>query len=608
MPIEDLKHQISRLPEQPGVYVFLDAGGATLYVGKAAHLRDRVGSYLNARGMSPRHDLLLDGAARLDAIVTDSVGEALMLEANLIKQRHPRFNIMLRDDKHYPFLMLTVAEPCPRVLVARRVERDGNVYAGPYMPSSLARRTMQLTHRVLGIRSCNEKIDGRRDRPCLEYDIGRCLAPCVASICSPDAYAAAVARTRLLLEGRTGELVEQLTTEMTAAAEGESYEQAAHLRDGIGTLEALRGRQQKMATPTAGDRDAFGLKTGPSGLVLQVFLVRRGRVIDRVELVADADSAGAPEADVVGAAISQFYAHREVPPEIHVGQLPEDRDALEAWLSARAGRHVSIVVPRGQDRRGLLDLATRNASMAYQSRFSGGAAANYEALEQLREILGLAAFPRRIECFDISTLQGAQTVASMVVCEDGRMRKSDYRKYRVRSAVGEGGEEKHDDCAAMHEVVQRRYQKVLALGGPFPDLIVIDGGRGQLEAAYAALELLGLANLVAVGLAKREELVVTRDRPDPIALPVNHPSLLLLERIRDEAHRFAVTFHRRARTSRDLRSELDDIRGIGPRRRRALLQAFGSLSGVRRASREDLTAVVGTKAADAVLSHFARES
>ena len=608
MAIEDLKHQISRLPEQPGVYVYLDAGGQTLYVGKASHLRDRVGSYLNARGTSPRHDLLLDAAARLEVIVTDSVSEALMLEANLIKQRHPRFNIMLRDDKHYPFLVLTVAEPCPRVLVARRVERDGNVYAGPYMPSSLARRTMQLTHRVLGIRSCNEKIDGQRDRPCLEYDIGRCLAPCVAAICSDAAYATAVEKTRLLLGGRTGELVEQLTAEMTAAAAREAYEQAAHLRDGIRTLEALRGRQQKMATPAAGDRDAFGVKTGPSGTVLQVFLVRRGRVIDRVELMADAESAGAPESDVLGAAISQFYEDREVPPEIHVAHVPDDRDALEAWLGARAGRQVAIVVPRGPDRRGLLDLATRNASMAYQSRFSGGAAANYEALEQLREILGLASFPRRIECFDISTLQGAETVASMVVCEDGRMRRSDYRKFRVRTSIQPGGREKPDDFAAMHEVVQRRYQKILALGGPFPDLIVIDGGKGQLEAAYAALESLGLSNLVAVGLAKKEELVVTRDRPEPIALPVNHPSLLLLQRIRDEAHRVAVTFHRNARTARDLRSELDDIRGIGPRRRRALLEAFGSVSGVRRASREDLSAVVGTKAADAVLSHFARES
>ncbi|MCX6539960.1 MAG: excinuclease ABC subunit UvrC [Acidobacteria bacterium] len=606
MPIEDLKHQIARLPEQPGVYVFLGRDGQTLYVGKAAHLRDRVSSYLGARGASPRHDRLLDEVDHVDVVVTDSVVEALALENNLIKQRLPRFNILLRDDKNYPYLKLTTTESFPRVLVARRVERDGDVYAGPFMPASLARKTMRLTHRVFGIRSCQEHITGARGRACLEFDIGRCLAPCVETLCTAEQYAAAVVRTRLLFEGRTDELIGRLTTEMHEAAEGESFEQAAHLRDAIHTLETLRDRQQKMATPTLGDRDAFGLKSGPSGTIIQVFQMRNGRVIERVELVAEPDAGGdEPEQNVLGAALGQFYQGHDIPPEIHVAGRPDDGDALESWLSARAGRRVTIAVPRSQDRRGLLDLATRNASMAYQSRFSGGAVANYEALESLRAILSLPAFPRRIECIDISTLQGAETVASLVVCEDGRMRRSEYRKFRVRGAAS-AAPAKPDDCAAMREVVLRRYQGLLARGGPFPDLVLVDGGRGQVESAYEALESLGLGNLVAAGLAKKEELIVTRDRPEPIALDVDHPTLLLLRRIRDEAHRVAVSFHRHARRTRDLRSELDDIAGIGPRRRNALLRTFGSAAGVRRASREDLCAVVGARAADAVLAHFAR--
>ena len=605
MPIEDLKPQIARLPEQPGVYVFLGRDHRTLYVGKAAHLRDRVSSYLGARGTSPRHDRLLDEVAHLEVVVTDSVVEALALENNLIKGRLPRFNILLRDDKTYPYLKLTATESFPRVLVARRVERDGDVYAGPFMPASLARKTMSLTHRAFGIRSCHEHITGRRGRACLEFDIGRCLAPCVETLCTVEQYAAAVARTRLLFEGRTDELIGRLSTDMHEAADGESFEQAAHLRDAIRTLETLRDRQQKMATPRLGDRDAFGLKSGPSGIIIQVFQVRSGRVIERVELVAEGDAAGGePEQNVLGAALGQFYQEHDIPPEIHVIVRPDDVEALEAWLGATAGRRVTIAVPRSLHRRGLLDLATRNASMAYQSRFSGGAVANYEALESLRAILGLPAFPRRIECVDISTLQGAETVASLVVCEDGRMRRSEYRKFRVRSAAS-ATPARPDDVAAMREVVSRRYRGLLARGGPFPDLVLIDGGRGQVESAYQAFESLGLANLVAVGLAKKEEVIVMRDRPEPIVLDVDHPALLLLRRIRDEAHRVAVSFHRNARRARDLRSDLDRIAGIGPRRRNALLRTFGSTAGVRRASREALCAVVGGRAADAVLAHFA---
>jgi excinuclease ABC subunit C len=623
MPIRELKAQIARLPEQPGVYLYYSEAGETLYVGKARVLRDRVRSYLGAHGVSPRLDALLAEADRLEVIVTDSVVEALALENNLIKQRTPKYNILLRDDKTYPYLQLTTGEAFPRVLVARRVERDGHVYAGPFMPASLARKAMSLSHRLFGIRSCNEPITGERPRPCLEFDIKRCIAPCVRTLCSPEEYRTAVEHTRLFLEGRTDELAETLRARMTAAAAEERFEQAAQLRDALKTIDTLRTRQQKMASPEFGDRDAFGLKVGPAGAVVQVFQMRRGRVVERTELVTDAGGRSAgqtaesgrpgdrdmPEGEVLQAALQQFYAERPVPPEIHVPvPFPEaDVELLERWLGGRAGRRVRLVVPRRGEKRGLLELASRNAQVAYQARFNENVAAHYDALETLRAVLGLSALPRRIEGFDISTIQGSETVASMVVCEDGRMKPSDYRKFRIRGTGGAGAAPGRvlDDFLAMREAVLRRYRRLLEGGGPFPDLVLVDGGKGQLSAAYAALEDLGLGTLMAAGIAKKEELLFTRDRDEPVALREDSPALLLMRRIRDEAHRFAVTFHRASRTRRDLGSELDTIAGVGPRRRKALLTAFGSLAGVRRATREDLVRVVGARTADAVLAHFA---
>jgi excinuclease ABC subunit C len=655
MPIRDLKAQIARLPEQPGVYLYYNDTGETLYVGKARVLRDRVRSYLAAHGMSPRIDALLDEAQRLEVIVTDSVMEALALENHLIKQRAPKYNILLRDDKNYPYLQLTTGEAFPRVLVARRVERDDHYYAGPFLPASLGRRTMSLTHKLFGIRSCNEIITGERGRPCLEYDIKRCLAPCVREICSEAEYRVAVEHTKMFLESRNDELVADLRRRMTEAAAAERFEQAAQIRDAIRVIETLRTRQQKIAGVELGDRDAFGLKVGAAGAVVQVFEVRGGKVVERIELVTEGLAVGS-DTEILEAAVQQFYADRIPPPEVHLPFEFRDADTemLESWLSAQAERRVRLVVPKRGEKRGLLDLAARNAEVAYQQRFNENVAAHYDALETLRVVLGLPSVPRRIECFDISTIQGSETVASMVVCEDGRMKRSEYRKFRVRglggrsrgsgfgvrgsaSGVrhpeleldGEGDSglanaerrtpspesripnpepRLHDDFSAMREVVLRRYRRVLENGGPFPELLLIDGGKGQLSAAYAALEELGLGRLVAVGIAKKEELLFTRDRDDPIALPVESPALLLIQRIRDEAHRFAVTFHRQARTTRDLRSELDAIAGIGPRRRKALLTAFGSLAGVRRATREELVRVVGVKCADAVLAHFASSS
>jgi excinuclease ABC subunit C len=603
MSIHDLKEQIARLPEQPGVYLWRNAAGDTIYVGKARALRDRVRSYLGAAGLSPRHDALLDEIASVEVVVTDSVMEALALENNLIKQRSPKYNILLRDDKNYPYLQLTTSEPFPRVLVARRVEKGADFYAGPFLPAKLARRTMALSHRLFGIRSCNEVITGMRARPCLEYDIKRCIAPCVAEICSEERYGVAVANTRLLLEGRNDELIATLRDRMAEAADGERFEEAAQLRDALRTVQVLRDRQQKVATPELGDRDVFGLKVGPSGSAIQVFAMRGGRVVERVELATDPGGVARKDADVLEAAVQQFYEDRVAPAEINLPLEIDDAEAIEAWLTARAGRRVRISVPRRGDKRALVELATRNAELSYRTKFNENTAAHFDALETLRATIGLPAIPRRIECFDISTIQGSETVASMVVCEDGRMKKSEYRKFRIK---GSGGR-LQDDFAAMREVVQRRYRKVIEDGGPFPDLILIDGGKGQLSAAYEALETIGLGNLVAVGIAKKEEVIFTRDRQDPIALLEHDPALLLVQRIRDEAHRFAVTFHRKARSMRDLRSELDGVPGVGPRRRRALLTTFGSLAGVRRATREELASVVGARTAAAVINYFSRK-
>ena len=631
MAIRDLKKRIAALPEQPGVYLYLDDAGGTLYVGRARSLRARVRSYLGAYGSSPKTDALLDEVAGLEVIVTDSLVEALALEAHLIKQRSPRFNILLRDDKNYPYLQLTTGEAFPRVLVARRVARDGHTYAGPFLPAALARKTMSLTHKLFGIRSCNEVINGRRGRACLEYDIKRCIAPCVATLCSPEQYAEAVEHTKLFLEGRNDELIADLKRRMLEASDDLRYEEAAQTRDAIGTIETLRDRQQKMSSVRLGDRDAFGVKIGPSGAIIQVFQMRGGRVIERVELAADLPAgAGPAERETVQAAVQQFYEARAAPPEVHLPVEIEEPEALESWLGGRAGRRVRITVPKRGEKRGLLDLATRNAALAYRSRYSDEARAGAAALDELRTVLGLPVAPRRIECFDISTLQGAETVGSMVVCEDGRAARKEYRKYRVRGTHW-GGERTAppgapprprrrgkgpapgadarllDDFAAMREVVGRRYRRLLDDGGPLPDLVVIDGGRGQLSSAYEAFASLGLSNLVAVGLAKQEELIFTRDAADPIALDAASPALRLLQRLRDEAHRFAVTYHRTARSRRDLQSVLDGIPGVGPRRRRVLLTRFGSVANVRRATREELVPVVGAKVADAVLAHFAAE-
>ncbi len=603
MPIKELKDQIANLPNSPGVYLYLNRTGETIYVGRAKVLKDRVRSYLGAYGTSPKTDVLLEEIAGLEVIVTDSLVEALVLENNLIKHRVPRYNILLRDDKNYPYLQVTRTESYPRVLVARQVARDGNFYAGPFLPSPLARKAMSLTHRLFGIRSCNEIITGKRDRPCLEYDIKRCVAPCVDELCSQEEYAEVVRHAEMFLDGRNDELKKELDKKMQSASQGLRFEEAASIRDALKLIDELGNRRQKMATAKLGDRDAFGVKSGPLGAVVQVFQMRGGRVLERVELVNDEINKRChSDRELLGAALQQFYEERSVPPEVHVPVTLTDEDTLVKWLSTRAGRQVRLYVPKRGQKRGLLDLANRNAELTYVSRYSQEAQADSLALEELRTVLDLPDSLRRLECFDVSTIQGAETVGAMVVSEDGRMNHRAYRKYRIRGA--EKVINKPDDFAAMEEIVLRRYRRLLEQGGPFPDLVIVDGGKGQLSAAYKAFAQLGLSNLSAIGIAKKEEVLVVKERKQPIVLPRQSSALRLVQRMRDEAHRFAVTFHRSARKARDLSSELDQIPGIGPKRRKLLLKEFGSMRNIRRATEEQLKEIVGMKLAGIICQHL----
>ena len=611
MAIQALRKKIARLPEQPGVYVWVNKAGHTIYVGKARSLRARVKSYLSAWGTSKKIEALLREISDLEIIVTDSVIEALALENHLIKERAPKFNVLLRDDKNYPYLKLTVSEKFPRLVVARQIEQAGDFYAGPFLPSRVAHRTMGLAHRIFGIRSCNEIINGDRERPCLEYDIKRCVAPCVSDICSEKKYQEVVYRSQLFLEGRNDELVEKLHGEMENAAEEERFEEAARLRDAVRDIQSIQNRQQKISSVSLGDRDIFGLKLGLSGGVVQVFSMRRGRVVERFELLVNPDAITDNESDVIETAIQQFYEVRVPPKEIHVPDSLENIDLLISWLSSRGGRKVQIKAPKRGDKRALVDLVIRNAKISYQAHFNTNIAAHFEALERLRLLLALPVIPRRIECVDVSSIQGSETVASLVVCEDGRMKKKEYRKFRIKGNLIDPDIKLHgtdtlpvNDYAAIREVVHRRYRRLLDRGGPFPDLILVDGGKGQLSVSYDALQEIGLGNLLVVGIAKRKELLYIRNKKEPIVLDRADSALLLVQRIRDEAHRFAITFHRRSRMLRDFRSELDLIPGIGSKRRRVLLNAFGSVSGVRRATLEEVRTVVGPRVAAVVIDYF----
>jgi excinuclease ABC subunit C len=596
-----LSEKLEAVPARPGVYLFKDADGAILYVGKARALRDRVRSYFQAsRPPDPRRDAMLAEIADLDLVLTDTEMEALALENNLIKRHRPRFNVLLRDDKNHPYLKLTLSEEYPRLYVVRRPAEDGNAYGGPYIPASLGRKTAGLVRKLFGVRSCREVLNGKRPRPCLQYQIKRCLAPCVAEICSLDRYRASTESARLFLEGRTDEVVRRLRAEMEQAAAEERFEEAGSARDQIRALERLE-TPQKITTTDLEERDLFGAHREGERAALQVFSVRDGKVVAREGFLLD--GLAEPER-LLASAIPQYYAAgRYVPREVLVPEEVPDFELLESWLGARRGSHVRIRVPQRGEKFRLLDLVVRNARLAFDMEWKQPRKQSQEVLRALRDLLDLEVEPRRIECFDISNIQGADIVASMVAFEDGLPRKADYRKFRIKGVSGAP-----DDFASMREVVGRRYKRRLEEGKELPDLVLIDGGKGQLGAAVQALEELGIGDQPVASLAKKEELIFVRGREQPLALPRSSPVLQLVQRVRDEAHRFAVGFHRKARQMRTLRSELDDIPGVGPAKRRKLLSRFGSLRGVRAASPSELAAAVGPATAARIREHFARSA
>jgi excinuclease ABC subunit C len=592
-----LKDKLETLPHRPGVYLFKGRNGEVVYVGKARVLRDRVRSYFQASAApNPWRGPMIDEVEDLDLVITDSEMEALALENNFIKKHKPRYNVLLRDDKNHPYLKLTLTEDYPRLHVVRRPGENGDAYGGPYIPAVLGRRTANVVHRVFGIRSCKETLNGKRARPCLQFQINRCLAPCVLEICPPATYRAAAADAALFLEGRSDELVDKLHAQMDDAAAHERYEEAGTLRDHIRALQRLEA-PQKITTTELEERDLFGAYVHGERAALQVFAVRDGKVVSRDAFLQD--QVVEPEL-FLASSIQQYYASgRYVPREILVADDLPDRELLQAWLTARRGTNVRIRQPRRGEKVRLLELVLSNARLAYDLEWRHPRKQTQELLRALRDLLDLEVEPKRIECFDISNIQGSEIVASMVVFEDGVPKKSDYRKFRIRTV--EGGP---DDFASMREVVGRRYKRLLEEGKDLPDLIIIDGGKGQLSAALEALNELGLGAQNIVSLAKREELIHVPGRPEPIALPHHSPVLQLVQRARDEAHRFAVGYHRKARSARTIASELDAIPGIGPAKRRRLLSRFGSVRGVRSASPAELAAAVGPAMAGRVRKHF----
>ncbi len=595
-PLSKLEAKLEQLPVSPGVYLFKNAEGTIIYVGKARVLKNRVRSYFQAGHEGTFHKVsMVAEIADLDIRITDSEGEALALENNLIKRHQPSYNVLLRDDKNHPYLKLTLGETYPRLHIVRKVAEDKSAYGGPYIPAHLGRKTASLVHRVFGVRSCREKLDGNRGRPCLQFQIHRCVAPCVATLCSLEAYRQACADAAKFLEGRTDEVLKDLRAAMTKAAEEERFEHAATVRDSIQALERLE-MPQKITTAETDERDVFGLHVEEGRASLQVFCVRDGRVASSEGFLLDRVG---DETRILEESVARFYeGERYVPREVLVPEAFEGMESLAAWLTMRRGTQVRFRVPQRGEKVRLLELVAGNAKLAHDLEWRHPKKRSREILVSLMEALGLPDEPRRIECFDISNLQGSDIVASMVVFEMAAPKKSDYRTFKVKTVVGAP-----DDFASMREVVGRRYRRLLEEGSDLPDLVLIDGGPGQLGAAADALDELGLGELPLASLAKREEILHVRGREEPVVLAHSTPALQLMQAVRDEAHRFAVKFHRKRRASRTLASELNAIKGVGPKGRSRLLRAFGSLKGVKAASEEELAAIVGPALAARIAAH-----
>jgi len=594
----DLREKAAQLPLSPGVYLYKDSGGRVIYVGKAKSLRLRVRSYFSDDRLADvKTGTLISEAIDVDYILVDNEKEALALENNLIKQWQPRFNILLRDDKTYPYIKLT-AEKYPRVYVTRRLRKDGATYYGPYFPGNLAHRLVHFIHRHFLVPSCKVDLTRYHPKPCLQYHIHRCLGPCVEGLTTDEAYGRAVRHVRLFLEGRHGDLAAELRARMEAASEATRFEEAASLRDLLATAEELDERQ-KMAAAKGGDIDIFAVYAEPPLVALNVFHLRNGQIVDRREHFWE-DQEEFDEPQFLSALLKQIYLdQRYVPGIIHVPVDFEDRVALEELLSEMRSRKVEIHTPQRGQKKALLDLVGTNAKHSFEARFRVLKPSSRAIQEALQDALNLPEPPKRIECFDISHIQGTDKVASMVVWEDGRMKKSDYRKFIIRTVIG------NDDFASMREVVTRRYSRLQQEKQPMPGLVLIDGGIGQLHSAAEALEAIGIINQPLASIAKREEIIYVYGQEDePIVLDRFSPILHLVQSIRDEAHRFAVTFHRTRRNAQRLTSELDGIEGVGEKTVQRLLKHFGSSELVRAAGQEQLSAVVGQAAARRIRRYY----
>ena len=622
----DFYEKIRTLPTQPGVYLYKNAEGEVIYVGKAKNLRSRVRSYLlEAAQANAKTGSLMREAVDLDYILVANEHEALALENNLIKQRKPRFNILLRDDKTYPYVKLTLADRYPKVFVTRRLRKDGAAYYGPYFPGNLAYRIVELIHRSFLIPSCKMDLSRYHPRACLQYYIHRCLGPCVEGFTTSELYGAAVRDAQLFLEGRSAELERTLTARMSAAAEAEQFEAAARLRDQLSTVHQLHQKQRIATAEQDDDADVFGYHFETGNLAVNLFHVRAGTIVDRreffwddlpdlLETVEELDASGIacetlksaqPEVPfhagtVFSALLKQLYIDQHyVPRSILVPVDFDDRETLSDLLTERTGHRIEIAVPQRGEKRSLVDLAGQNAKQSYTQRFRVLEPSRKAIQEALADVLMLPELPRRIECFDISHIQGAETVASLVVWEDGKINKRLYRKFKVMTVLG------IDDFASMREVVHRRYRRLKDENKPMPSLILIDGGLGQLHAAAEALESLGLTSQPLASIAKREEVIyVYGNEDEPIVLDRRSPVLHLVQLIRDESHRFAVGYHRQRRAMRDRDSELLNIPGVGPQTRQRLLSHFGSLRDVQQATAESLVAVVPRKTAEIIWGHF----
>jgi excinuclease ABC, C subunit len=605
----ELEEKLKNLPAAPGVYLHKNAEGKIIYIGKAKSLRNRVRQYFqSSRNMDAKTRELVRRIKDFEFIVVDNEVEALVLESNLIKLHKPRYNIMLKDDKQYPHLKVT-KEPFPKVVITRRVVKDGATYYGPMLPASLARKTLDLINRAFQMRTCDIEIDGKLPRPCLEYHLKRCLAPCVKELCKPEEYAEAVRDVKLLLEGKNKELADELEQRMWHFADKQNYELAAKYRDLRATVLAL-AEQQKMATQPDRDVDMIGFYREGRRLALQLFTMREGKVVGRREFFwEDLDEESFNESEFLGEVLSQYYSTDYVPREIHVPHDFEDREVLEKALSERRGRKVRILDPKRGRNAEMIRLVENNARIAFEQRFRVLKPDMQKVLEELQEILELPHFPERIESFDISNISGAENVAGIVVYENGKPSRAEYRRFIIKSVEGA------NDFASMNEAVFRRYKRLLAEEKPLPQLVFIDGGKGQLSAAAAALQNLDLEGVITlVGLVKPPKrhseishLLRYGSEDSPIYFDAGSQAFRLVQQIRDETHKTAVQYHRKRREMRDFTSELTAIPGVAEKRKMKLLRNFGSIERIAKASVEELSPIVGAKTAKMIFEHFERQ-